>query len=575
MSPALPPLPLLQSPASRRAQRSLNSSRSRFPEGDLQRTMADGFEEQLSFIELKQLVARSGLGGPRIKWAANKFEVIRVIEEQKIDLFALMAAEEAERERERPPPPPPNEDEEEAPPPPPPPPDEEEEEEAEEEEEEKEEEGNSDGAERGPQPSVLQARRVTQLSHRSAALTSVVLSSGEQLTTLEALLETVSSGAIGALRGSWLAELHARGEVLGRRQDLPDEAFWSPAQLRRVATGLREDYGLLFVALSAQCLSPAHPDPHGFHLASVAELASLYLGEMRYERPTSPLQAAFARHNLSGDHPVDFALYWSYGSLMQPPHSLEEERIYRAGVDASRIWFGHRASVHWMLTTLPEDHDDEDEANPPIGWSVAEELMSAMLKPDMRQRIMYSGGQPADDGDNGGSGGGGGGGSLLPSAAEGVSVYGGDGWRAQQCVDHVYRASRPPPVLPAELREQVLPDLVADRHRQHIDEVAEGFEGFFQVCCEGIATLECASSDWGDEEVAKLCTILPLFRRPVVVNLQRNTIGHDGVAALILLLSSGRCTISGLNVMTMPTHAPDRPHMHSLGGRAEAKRACT
>ena len=33
-----------------------------------------------------------------------------------------------------------------------------------------------------------------------------------------------------------------------------------------------------------------------------------------------------------------------------------------------------------------------------------EELMSAMLKPDMRQRIMYSGGQPADDSDGGGSG---------------------------------------------------------------------------------------------------------------------------------------------------------------------------
>jgi hypothetical protein len=69
----------------------------------------------------------------------------------------------------------------------------------------------------------------------------------------EGLLESVESGKIGAVRGSWLVQLEARGEKLARRQDLPPEAFWSAADLRRVVEALGEDYALLFVALSYRC----------------------------------------------------------------------------------------------------------------------------------------------------------------------------------------------------------------------------------------------------------------------------------------------------------------------------------
>ena len=69
----------------------------------------------------------------------------------------------------------------------------------------------------------------------------------------EALLKSVESGEIAAIRGSWLVALKARGGKLARRQDLPPEAFWSAADLRRVVEALGDDYALLFVALSYRC----------------------------------------------------------------------------------------------------------------------------------------------------------------------------------------------------------------------------------------------------------------------------------------------------------------------------------
>ena len=66
----------------------------------------------------------------------------------------------------------------------------------------------------------------------------------------EALLNSVASGAIAPLKGSWLVAEVARGGKLKRRQDLPKEAFWTAAELSRLVVALGDDYGLVFVALS-------------------------------------------------------------------------------------------------------------------------------------------------------------------------------------------------------------------------------------------------------------------------------------------------------------------------------------
>ena len=69
-----------------------------------------------------------------------------------------------------------------------------------------------------------------------------------------ALLQSVESGAIAPLRGSYLVKLHESGGQLKRRQDLPPEAFFSFEELLRLTKALGKNYALLFVALSYRCM---------------------------------------------------------------------------------------------------------------------------------------------------------------------------------------------------------------------------------------------------------------------------------------------------------------------------------
>ena len=84
---------------------------------------------------------------------------------------------------------------------------------------------------------------------------------------------------VASTAGRYIVALHERGERLKRRQDLPDEAFWSVDELAQTAQRLGDRYGLLFVALSYRWLSKEHPDPEGFQLRIVAEVAKLYMHE--------------------------------------------------------------------------------------------------------------------------------------------------------------------------------------------------------------------------------------------------------------------------------------------------------
>ena len=169
---------------------------------------------------------------------------------------------------------------------------------------------------------------------------------------VQALLDSVKSGAIAPLRGRFVVALHARGGRLARRQDLPPEAFFSPAELCRLVEALGDDYGLLFVALSYRCapaliaaalprlpahragracvpsagLSKGHPDPYGFHLDIVAAVAKLYLNGSDKNKGAagSPLAAAFEKAGL-GEDAADFALFWDFARRSLPRDSLNHD----------------------------------------------------------------------------------------------------------------------------------------------------------------------------------------------------------------------------------------------------------
>ena len=69
----------------------------------------------------------------------------------------------------------------------------------------------------------------------------------------QALLDSVASGALLPLKGTYVVWLHKSGGRIRSRQDMPPEAFFSAAELRRLVKALGDDWGLLFVALSYRC----------------------------------------------------------------------------------------------------------------------------------------------------------------------------------------------------------------------------------------------------------------------------------------------------------------------------------
>eukprot|EP00900_Chrysochromulina_parva_P025689 jgi/Chrpa1/7754/Chrysochromulina_OHIO_Genome00015311-RA len=186
--------------------------------------------------------------------------------------------------------------------------------------------------------------------------TTAALSQVDRYFAVESLLETVESGAISPISGRWLVNLRRSGGRIERRQDLPPEAFLGAPTLRRLATALGADFGLLFVILSYKWLATWHCDPDRFHLDAVADVAQTYLlPNYEAERSLisrSPLTAAFEGAGLT--EPPDFGLFWDFASLFQPPRTLPEELLFVRGLrDSTDLWCGHAHTVVWMQSAVP------------------------------------------------------------------------------------------------------------------------------------------------------------------------------------------------------------------------------
>ena len=69
---------------------------------------------------------------------------------------------------------------------------------------------------------------------------------------------------------TWLVEWSKAGKVLSRRQELPEEAFITLAELKQLFGEGNKDGVLPIIAISFCWLTPAHPDPDGQQLATIA-----------------------------------------------------------------------------------------------------------------------------------------------------------------------------------------------------------------------------------------------------------------------------------------------------------------
>ena len=356
------------------------------------------------------------------------------------------------------------------------------------------------------------------------------------------LLRSVESGAVAPLRGSWLLALYEAGGRLKRRQELPDRAFWTAAELRSIVDAARQHFGLgteaakdalghLFNALSYRWLAKGQPDPHGFHLERVANFLYSYLGwgNPKYKAfekykdnylDATPLNKHLFKP-LGLETPPDCAVFWDYGVLWQkalpgPDGTQEDDRseLQRAqmgkGLKWSNVWYGHAHALTWVQPELPDGF--EGASYEQSGWCFVEASLSSVLK-SSQKRINIGKFTSGRDGE----------GFFFPNVPYAIK---------QSAI-----GSRPPVRAPNKVAAML--EGKTFFARADVATVAALYCDFFEAVAPWRRSLKLHGLGWGDEEVAETCSALASFSRLATLDLSGNRIGVDGAKRV-----AGLCEVS-------------------------------
>ena len=161
------------------------------------------------------------------------------------------------------------------------------------------------------------------------------MSASNAYTTKEGLVPAVQSGALAPLRSSYLKRLVKAGEVLRKRQDLPDVAFWDVAAFKRLTESVLCKFSTF--ALSYRWLAPEHPDRDGFHLSKVVAFLEVHNSFWR-ER---------------GRILDDCAVFWDFGSLFQAERTVDQKVLFDEELRASNVWYGGANTTVLIQSHLP------------------------------------------------------------------------------------------------------------------------------------------------------------------------------------------------------------------------------
>jgi hypothetical protein len=385
---------------------------------------------------------------------------------------------------------------------------------------------------RGPPPDVLLPSEVRLSNaepskHNDPPVPSRTRRSDDYF-KVDALLESVASGAIAPLRGRWVVELQARGGRLARRQDLPPEAFWTASDLGRCASALGSNFGLLFVALSYRWLSREHCDPDAFHLDIIAMVARFYMGMGGKLSPTDPEPAVYHRMLTVGGetavvpHPgfglksplvdafaeaglgeCDFALFWDFGSLHQEPRTVSEAALFREGLRFSNVWYGHSASVCWMQTELPDGFEQRmaalglAQSYADSGWCFVEQTLASFIK--RPGRLLDLGLR------------------LTPWDFDGrpcsPTEYGKEGVYHEARLDAVCAATQQPPISPADARHLLQTSKVFTS-RADVEVVAGLYREFVECVIPRATRLTVGGSgEVSGESLNRFLRVLPMLTK--------------------------------------------------------------
>ena len=147
------------------------------------------------------------------------------------------------------------------------------------------------------------------------------------------------TGHVRLVKMSWLIK-HAKAKgILSRRQELPEEAFFSVDELKRMYGNGNRDGVLPIIAISFCWLTASHPDPEGKQLATVAAM-------MEKE------QAKYAQLGFS-----DMGVFWDWLSIYQKDakgeRSEEENKGFHYALhETMDLWYAQRHGGQALLAVV-------------------------------------------------------------------------------------------------------------------------------------------------------------------------------------------------------------------------------
>ena len=167
---------------------------------------------------------------------------------------------------------------------------------------------------------------------------------GDEFEAALALVKELGGSAVRLLDARYLIKLTENGGKLRRRQDLPEEAFVTLPQLKRMGKG--PGLSLRVVVVSYPWLQPDHPDPRGETLRLLARVLKAYIAE---------LASVYAEEGGTCGVFLDFC------SLMQKGPNGEERtpaqmKLFGLALSNLSDWYSHPSTMVLKLTKMPEGY---------------------------------------------------------------------------------------------------------------------------------------------------------------------------------------------------------------------------
>ena len=281
------------------------------------------------------------------------------------------------------------------------------------------------------------------------------------------------------VKASWLLKWQEGGNRVERRQELPEEAFWTPTvALKEIDERAKhiETSKFLFV-LSYRWLHPGHPDPYRHHLNIVCKFLALAKDEFG-----------------------DVGLFWDFLSLCQADddngRTEQEKESFNKGLKAANLLYAHRLSVVVVQPVLPLNFTGPSYEW--SGWCHFESVVSNLIKPwDQRLNVQL--------------------------AAGGEQTY--KAWR-DNC-----KVSRNPPVSPATFEAQI-DTRIFTNGRTDKKIVVQLYASTFATLAASAEKLDYAHLLWSQAQAHVLSLALPQFAKCSFLDVSRNPFGTQGVVML-------------------------------------------